>query len=397
MNPQHSASVYEPLALTAEQATAVRWLNAYLRETEYSPASSLEAPSRLELVLELPLTQRVIFLCFTYWSVSGHHRYRFPIRGLEAGRDTTVWLDGLETIDWLLSELAASDQEQATVRNRASRLWEQVLNSIEKTEQYRRKRRLPEREGSSPPDPLIQSEQALVYGHPFHPTPKSSEGFTGQDLVRYAPELGACFPLVYWAVHPEWFEERWLSGWATHRSEWHDWEHQAAAAVAGDQAAAEGFRLLPCHPWQSAYLNSLETIRRGLREGKLIAGRRLGRAWYPTSSVRTVWSELHSYYLKLPLHVRITNFIRLNDDEQRRRSLDAARIWQAVEQSFADPKFGVLPEFGYVSIGEPEIRAETTVLFRAHTPALHSGRGQWHMAASLLEDEAGASPWLPRD
>ncbi|MGV1143706.1 IucA/IucC family protein [Staphylococcus aureus] len=37
---------------------------------------------------------------------------------------------------------------------------------------------------------------------------------------------------------------------------------------------------------------------------------------YPTSSVRTVFSKALNIYLKLPIHVKITNFIRTNDLEQ---------------------------------------------------------------------------------
>lgn len=48
----------------------------------------------------------------------------------------------------------------------------------------------------------VASEQSLLLGHRFHPTPKARSG----DLASwqsYAPEAGACFPLLLLAVREE--------------------------------------------------------------------------------------------------------------------------------------------------------------------------------------------------
>src|SRR5207253_1436612 len=45
------------------------------------------------------------------------------------------------------------------------------------------------------PNPFLAAEQSIRFGHPFHPAPKASPGFTAADLDRYAPEVGASFPL----------------------------------------------------------------------------------------------------------------------------------------------------------------------------------------------------------
>ncbi|MBN4890343.1 hypothetical protein IDG70_07780, partial [Staphylococcus sp. EG-SA-26] len=41
---------------------------------------------------------------------------------------------------------------------------------------------------------------------------------------------------------------------------------------------------------------------------------------------RTVFSKALNIYLKLPIHVKITNFIRTNDLEQIERTIDAAQV-----------------------------------------------------------------------
>ncbi|MDZ4261354.1 MAG: IucA/IucC family protein, partial [Pseudomonadota bacterium] len=57
-----------------------------------------------------------------------------------------------------------------------------------------------------PGDPLqafLYSEQSLRFGHPFHPAPKSRQGFTSEDVTAYSPEMRVCFQLHYFSVKRE--------------------------------------------------------------------------------------------------------------------------------------------------------------------------------------------------
>jgi siderophore synthetase component len=47
---------------------------------------------------------------------------------------------------------------------------------------------------------FIASEQALLLGHPVHPTPKSRTEMSPADVAAYSPELGAHFALHWLAV-----------------------------------------------------------------------------------------------------------------------------------------------------------------------------------------------------
>ncbi|NUP80966.1 MAG: iron transporter [Nonomuraea sp.] len=139
------------------------------------------------------------------------------------------------------------------------------------------------RAGAEPPaDPWLASEQALVYGHPFHPTPKARDG---SDWLRYAPESHAAFPLRLLAVRED------------------------AAAEEGDVSALDalgpapaGYRILPAHPWQ------LDLLRPAYGPDLLDLGP--GPVAAPTSSVRTVYAA--GTCLKFSLDVRITNCVRKN-------------------------------------------------------------------------------------
>ncbi|MFD0470356.1 IucA/IucC family protein [Nonomuraea thailandensis] len=81
-----------------------------------------------------------------------------------------------------------------------------------------------------PADPWLASEQALVYGHPFHPSPKARGG---DGWLAYAPETHARFPVRLLGVPED------------------------ALAEGGDASVLDtmgrapgGYRVLPAHPWQ---------------------------------------------------------------------------------------------------------------------------------------------------
>jgi siderophore synthetase component len=132
-------------------------------------------------------------------------------------------------------------------------------------------------------DPYLDSEQALLAGHRFHPSPKARQG---ADWPLYAPETGRRFPLHWLAVRED------------------------AVAEEGDTTpldrlgppVRDGYRVLPAHPWQLALLRpEADTI---------IDLGPYGPEAVPTSSVRTVY--VPDVFLKFSLDVRITNCVRKN-------------------------------------------------------------------------------------
>ncbi|MBB3050480.1 siderophore synthetase component [Prauserella isguenensis] len=226
-----------------------------------------------------------------------------------------------------------------------------------------------------------RAEQALLRGHPFHPTPKSTEGFDDQDLLRYAPELGGEFRLHYFAVDP-----------AVACS-----DHVVPARVLPSGVdGPDGRLLLPAHPWQADYLVKQAGMQRLLDRGAVAALGPLGPTVYPTSSVRTVCDPDSTVVWKLPLHVRITNFVRNNPAEHVRRAADAGRLIAGLRHRWP-AELGVLIETGYRML-EPdvagELAAETAVLFRENPfPGT-----EWapRVVAGLLEPgRDGQEPVLP--
>ncbi len=292
----------------------------------------------------------------------------------------------------LLEELAARDPGLAGGEG-ARRLLTQVENSVEKTARYAEHHLGSESSllGLKGDELFRAAEGSLVYGHPFHPTPKSSEGFSAEDLGRYAPELGASFRLRYFAAAPEIMAEAFVDGSDKGLVVSHAVLAEARRMLS---PARRGYRLIPCHPWQADYLLGWPEVRELLDAGLLVHLGELGERAYPTSSVRTVWSPGHAYSFKLPLNVRITNFVRVNPEDQLDRALDVGRVLGPLREGLPYPDFEVLLEAGYRTISPPSAPAGSRLrlaesfatVFRENPAAT----GETPVVvASLLEESPG--------
>ncbi|MEV4253326.1 IucA/IucC family protein [Spirillospora sp. NPDC049652] len=145
-------------------------------------------------------------------------------------------------------------------------------------------------------DPFIESEQSLVLGHRFHPSPKARQGTPGEWL-GYAPEVRARF------------RPRWL---AVPESLLVEEGDPDAFAALEPFAAPPGHRLLPAHPWQLDLLRDDPLLRRAFASG-LVSDLGPGPSdAFPTSSVRTAYLPDADAFLKFGLDVRITNCVRKN-------------------------------------------------------------------------------------
>jgi siderophore synthetase component len=140
----------------------------------------------------------------------------------------------------------------------------------------------------------LASEQALVAGHRFHPSPKTRQG-APRNWLRYAPEAGARFPLRFLAVREEALAEEGDS---------------SALDRLGGPVPPPGARLLPVHPWQFQLMASQPWLRRAMGRGLLTDLGEGSREVVPTASVRTVYDPVADVFCKFSLNVRITNCLR---------------------------------------------------------------------------------------
>ncbi|WP_207400686.1 IucA/IucC family protein [Actinomadura roseirufa] len=142
----------------------------------------------------------------------------------------------------------------------------------------------------------VASEQSLVAGHRFHPSPKARQG-EPSDWLQYAPETRA-------RLHPHWLAVR-----NDIVAEEGDTD---AFTTLGGPAVPPGHKLLPVHPWQLSLLSDRPLLRHALANGLIIDLGPSETEALPTSSVRTVYLPDADMFCKFSLDVRITNCVRKN-------------------------------------------------------------------------------------
>lgn len=147
-----------------------------------------------------------------------------------------------------------------------------------------------------PPTDYLASEQSLVYGHRFHPTPKARDGDPAA-WAAYAPEAAARFPLRMLAVREGLILQE---------------EATIGAADPLDllAPAPPGYRLLPAHPWQYRLLLGHPALRAALRRRDVLDLGPGRTRFAATASVRTLYDG--ATFLKFSLNIRITNCLRKN-------------------------------------------------------------------------------------
>ncbi|GGV15442.1 hypothetical protein GCM10010260_63240 [Streptomyces filipinensis] len=332
----------------AAQAAAVdNLLRCWVRE------SNLAAPHSGTLCLPLPASGTSLLVPVRYWSATGLHRFGPPrLIGAPAAAPA---VDAVTLAALLVRETAgdsggtASAEEPTGVGH--GDLVARVADSQRRTAAFLHDRR---EHPTDPPDLFLSAEQALLLGHPLHPTPKSREGLTESEARLYAPELRGCFALHWMAVAPSLLatDSAWTErGRPVPAADLVRRLAETGLPVPGDYAA------LPLHPWQARELRHREPVAALLDSGLLRDLGPLGTAWHPTSSVRTVYRSGAPAMLKLSLGLSITNSRRENLRKELHRGVEVHRLlrtglsrrWQA-----AHPCFDIVRDPAWLAVDTPD-------------------------------------------
>lgn len=350
------ASPGDAAAMRAEIAME-RLLNTWLREcmAGFIPAEGETCAISVGV-------NRLLAFCLQS-SPGGFHHWQLPVMVEAEDRPLTAVDDPVLVANLMAHALSpGSGSDAQAIRDRLS-------NALRTTDAHGRAC------ASRPTDcSPIGLEQALWHGHPFHPFAKSIDGFSTEDIERYAPERGQEFQL------------RWiLAGPAVGAALWRDPGAESAACallaeLSGLPQKTIGDRLLiPSHPWQAARLENDPAFAALAAQGQAIITLPTGVPVQPTSSVRTVFVSGSNIFLKLPIEARITNFARTNPPEQIVRGMAASRALDALAGHVAASGFDVLTEPGALWIDQPGLEAVTGVILR-DGPA-----GEAFVLAGLLE------------
>ncbi|MGW7050355.1 IucA/IucC family protein [Streptomyces sp. NPDC054887] len=324
---------------TAAEAAAVEnLLRCWIREND------LVRPHGPTLRIPLDASGTALLVPVRYWSATGWHRFGMP--ALEGGPQGAPPADAV-TVAALLGR-EAGQREGADLVGR-------VADSVRRTARFIAERRA--HPGPAPAaDLFLSAEQSLLLGHPLHPTPKSREGLSEAEALRYSPELHGSFPLHWMAV-----DRSVLAGdsaW-TERGRAVPVE-QLVARLAGTLRLPDRTVPLPLHPWQARELTHRPAVAALLERGLLHDLGPHGEPWHPTSSVRTVHRPGAPVMLKLSLGVRITNSRRENLRKELHRGVEVHRLLRAglaEEWQAAHPGFDIVRDPAWLAVdtldGEP--------------------------------------------
>ncbi|MCT9010212.1 IucA/IucC family protein [Streptomyces rhizosphaerihabitans] len=343
-----------PDTRTAAQAAAVEnLLRCWVRE------NNLPAPEDGTLRITLAASGATLLVPVRHWSPSGWHRFGFPL--LADTPDQAPAVDAVTVAALFAQQTAAGTptadttcpapiDERAVVvpgahgprhsdspAGEGADLVGRVADSVRRTAVFIRDRR---EHPADTPDLFLAAEQALLLGHPLHPTPKGRDGLSDAEGRLYSPELRGAFPLHWMAVAPSVLASD--SAW-TERGRAVPAEQLTMRLAGPGLALPDGYAAaLPLHPWQMREIQHRRETAALLDAGLLQDLGPHGTPWHPTSSVRTVYRSGAPAMLKLSLGLRITNSRRENLRKELHRGVEVHRLlrgglfkqWQAVHPGF---------------------------------------------------------------
>jgi siderophore synthetase component len=314
--------------LDAATAAATETLvNCYLRESEGWWFDGDE------LVLPLPGrgSEAEVRVTVRYRSPTFRHRYRGPARLVLPGGGPPGSALGYGALaGLLLDELRPPAGDRRAGTEAPGALLGRMLESLQNVGEFLELRGdQVDRLWSADPLPFIVSEQALLLGHPLHPTPKSRGEMSPRERRAYSPETQGEFRLRWIAAAPHMVRHASATGTPAPELA----EQLARHGSPGNEAAVDAVRdrwpdrvLLPAHPWEIEHLLAQPGTAALFERGGLVDVGPLGDPVTPTTSVRTVYRGAWPWQLKFSLHVRVTNSMRVTLAKELDRAVEAARL-----------------------------------------------------------------------
>lgn len=329
----------------ADDATLHAFLNCYLRETgDYEvtddEVAGVDAGPDGLLRKRLPAQGIDLLAPLAYRSPTERHLFDTPVRYRLP--DGTVHPADTATLATLVvRDLSLARAGEAV----PDALLERVLRSKRNVEAFVAARTGDDARLYDEQISFRDAEQALVFGHHRHPTPKSRQGIADRHRKTYAPELRGSFPLQYVRAAPGLVStgsalDRDAATWV--KDALRD-DPEVARSFVAEHVESEDV-LLPVHPWQGDYLLDQPHVRRRLGDGLEHLGT-VGRAFSPTTSVRTLYSPDAPFMVKSSLNVKITNSVRTNKRAELERGVAVAEL---LDTGFGDELAEAFPDFDIV-------------------------------------------------
>jgi siderophore synthetase component len=189
-----------------------------------------------------------------------------------------------------------------------------------------------EKKSKRPINELIYFEQLVTTGHPIHPLTKYRSNFSIKESIWIAPEFENRIKIGFIAVRNEFFHSNCLD--PGDFQSWLDSRLRSNLIRKLQQTAdPDSYAFIPVHQWQ--YHNWLPRIfERDIELKRIIL---LGEDHIvadPSLSLRTLYvvSPEKEYFLKLPVNLQTTSYIRTVSPNATRNGVALARVCRAFGQ-----------------------------------------------------------------
>lgn len=299
--------------------------------------------SQEQLILPLRTNERIIIPLKKYSLLGRHHYQGQYFLEESSGAQTELSFENL--IQKICQQLAP---EFGTTDTQINDFLARVKNSAGNIEQSLNKRSMDIKALYESAADFKTAEQGLYIGHTFHPTPKSRSEFSDADFKRYSPEMGGHFPLEWTLVKSELLFQK-------HSADFQDtnWLTDLFIQEMGADKLKNGFVPFPIHPWQKSFIFKHPDVTQYLKSGSIIEVGSSIHKWYPTSSLRTIFSPTSNYQLKFSMNVRLTNSVRHLLVKELDRGLQVHDVFThklGAEFTEQNPQFQLIHEPVYAAI-----------------------------------------------
>ncbi len=356
-------------------------INCYIRETGKGVWESVsEMKSEETLVLRLKKQPVTLYFPVKYRSATGRHLFfsNFYYR---------IQQEKLEELD-IVTLLALLLKEVTDQLLQVNELIVRVLLSYENMKLFIEKRQEELETCYKWDKTFLESEQSLLIGHQLHPTPKSRQGILPEEEEVFGPEVNGKFQLHYFRAHESLVVEQSAGSQTASLLIKEQLKKDKAVSEEFIQSycQADGYSLIPMHPLQARYLLGKEEVCEWIQKGRLAYLGPHGQPFYPTSSVRTVYSKDADVMYKFSIPVKITNSLRVNKRKELSRGVEVSRLLQEglqAELHENHPAFQVIEDPAYITVGEKELGFE--VMIRSN-PFQGEQGDRTTLLASLCQD-----------
>jgi siderophore synthetase component len=248
--------------------------------------------------------------------------------------------------------------------------------------------------------PLALFEQAVVDGHPLHPSARLRGGMTTEELFAYAPEWAEQVAVRIVAIAQTSFTQASFTRSSFARGgitdllrRWHPGLAEAAEVhLRGVRRDPAGYQLLPVHPWQLGRVLEDHRYAEALADGSIIVIPRARIPARPLLSLRTLApaTDRRAAHLKTALGLRLTTATRVISPATAHNGPMMSALMAEIcrrEHGFGG-RFASLTEWASGSYrpapGEELDAAASLAVIVRESPECHTGDGEVALPVTAL-------------